>query len=111
MTGSTGGLIELAARSSQGENKKKTRMKGYKHLRERSRPNGENFISRFSNGIISDIILKGRAIKLPAIITDEAERLNEGVSKSFRTGRLERDLQMLQLSAIRCSCIAFYESV
>jgi hypothetical protein len=28
-----------------------------------------------------------------------------GVSKSFRTGRLERELQMVQLSAIRCSCI------
>jgi hypothetical protein len=30
----------------------------------------------------------------------------EGVSKRFRTGRLERELQMLQLSATRCSCIA-----
>jgi hypothetical protein len=30
----------------------------------------------------------------------------EGVSKSFRTGRLERELQMLQLSATRCSCTA-----
>jgi hypothetical protein len=29
-----------------------------------------------------------------------------GVSKRFRTGRLERELQMVQLSAIRCSCIA-----
>jgi hypothetical protein len=29
-----------------------------------------------------------------------------GVSKSFRTGRLERDLQMVQLSATRCSRIA-----
>jgi hypothetical protein len=33
------------------------------------------------------------------------------VSKSFRTGRLERELQMVQLSAIRCSCIAVCESV
>jgi hypothetical protein len=31
--------------------------------------------------------------------------LYEGVSKSFRTGRLERELQMVQLSAIWCSCI------
>jgi hypothetical protein len=31
--------------------------------------------------------------------------LYEGVSKSFRTGRLERDLQMLQLSATRYSYI------
>jgi hypothetical protein len=30
----------------------------------------------------------------------------EGVSKSFRTGRLERELQTVQLSATRCSCIA-----
>jgi hypothetical protein len=30
----------------------------------------------------------------------------EGVTKSFRTGRLERELKMVQLSAIRCSCIA-----
>jgi hypothetical protein len=30
----------------------------------------------------------------------------ESVSKSFQTGRLERELQMVQLSAARCSCIA-----
>jgi hypothetical protein len=30
----------------------------------------------------------------------------EGVSKSFRTGRLERELQIVQLSATRCSWIA-----
>jgi hypothetical protein len=30
----------------------------------------------------------------------------EGVSKSFRTGRLERELQMVQLFATVCSCIA-----
>jgi hypothetical protein len=30
----------------------------------------------------------------------------EGVSKIFRTGRLERELQMVQLSATRCSCLA-----
>jgi hypothetical protein len=29
-----------------------------------------------------------------------------GVSKSFRTDRLERELQMIELSATRCSCIA-----
>jgi hypothetical protein len=32
------------------------------------------------------------------------------VSKSFRTGRLERELQMVQLSATRCSCIAILVS-
>jgi hypothetical protein len=30
----------------------------------------------------------------------------EGVSKSFRTGRLERKLQMVRLSATRCNCTA-----
>jgi hypothetical protein len=30
----------------------------------------------------------------------------EGMSKSFRTGRLERELQMVQFSATRCSCMA-----
>jgi hypothetical protein len=30
----------------------------------------------------------------------------KGVSKSFRTGRLERELQMVQLSASRCNCVA-----
>jgi hypothetical protein len=30
----------------------------------------------------------------------------EHVTKSFWTGRLERELQMIQLSATRCSCIA-----
>jgi hypothetical protein len=30
----------------------------------------------------------------------------EGVSKSFRNGRLERELQMVQLPASRCSCDA-----
>jgi len=29
----------------------------------------------------------------------------EGISNSFRTGHLERELQMVQLSAIKCSCI------
>jgi hypothetical protein len=31
--------------------------------------------------------------------------LYKGVSKSFQTGRLERELQTVQLSATRCSCI------
>jgi hypothetical protein len=30
----------------------------------------------------------------------------EDVSKSFRTGSLERELQMVHLSATRCSCTA-----
>jgi len=32
----------------------------------------------------------------------------ESVSKSFRTGRLEGELQVVQPSATRCSCIAIF---
>jgi hypothetical protein len=32
--------------------------------------------------------------------------IHGGVSKSFRTGCLEQQLQMVQLPATRCSCIA-----
>jgi hypothetical protein len=30
----------------------------------------------------------------------------ESISKSFRTGCLERELQMIELSATRCNCVA-----
>jgi hypothetical protein len=42
--------------------------------------------------------------KLSGCIRDRF--IYEDVSKSFRTGRLEQELQMVQLSATRCSCIA-----
>jgi len=35
-------------------------------------------------------------------------KIYEGVSKSFRTGRLEWGLQMVQFSATRCSCLFRY---
>jgi hypothetical protein len=35
----------------------------------------------------------------------------DGVSKSFRTGRLQQERQMVQLFATRCSRIAICESV
>jgi hypothetical protein len=35
-------------------------------------------------------------------------RVCDSVSRSLRTGRLERELQMVQLSAARCSCIAIF---
>jgi hypothetical protein len=38
-------------------------------------------------------------------LTEQAHGTCEGVSKSFRTGRLERELQMVQLSVTRSSCI------
>jgi hypothetical protein len=51
----------------------------------------------------------GESSVLPAaIVTVETMHGEsyEGVTKSFRAGRLERELQMLQLSATLCSCIA-----
>jgi hypothetical protein len=38
--------------------------------------------------------------------SDANTRTYEGAPKSFRTGRLKRELQMVQPSATRCSCIA-----
>jgi hypothetical protein len=35
-----------------------------------------------------------------------AHSVYKGVSKSFRTDRLGRELQMVQLTTARCSCIA-----
>jgi hypothetical protein len=40
--------------------------------------------------------------------TQSYPTLYEGVSKSFRTGRLERELQMVELCATKCSCIAIW---
>jgi hypothetical protein len=39
-------------------------------------------------------------------ISSPVKWVYDGISKSFRTGGLERELQMIQLSATRCSCIA-----
>jgi hypothetical protein len=39
-------------------------------------------------------------------INIDAMKPYEGVSESFRFGNLKRELQMVQLSATRCSCIA-----
>jgi hypothetical protein len=44
--------------------------------------------------------------RAPILVATVSIRIYEGVSKSFRTGRQERELQMVQLSATRCSCIA-----
>jgi hypothetical protein len=41
----------------------------------------------------------------PRLICSDDKSWYEGVSKSFRIGRLERVLQMVQLSSTRCSCI------
>jgi hypothetical protein len=45
-------------------------------------------------------------ICLPQFSLRVVVRAIRGVSKSFRTGRLKRELQMVQLSATRCSYVA-----
>jgi hypothetical protein len=40
------------------------------------------------------------------LVVETPVRIYECVSKSFRTGRPERELQMVQLSVTRCDCIA-----
>jgi len=63
-----------------------------------------------------DLILRGLYISVSVwrqlnmysriIKSSTISLMYEGVSKSFRTGRLERELQMVQLFATMCSCIA-----
>jgi hypothetical protein len=47
-----------------------------------------------------------RVISLIGSLFGRMFTIYEGVDKSFRTGRLERELQIVQLSATRCSCVA-----
>jgi hypothetical protein len=47
-----------------------------------------------------------RARRRPCVTCHNEPFTYEGVSKSFRTGSVERELQMVQLSATRCNCIA-----
>jgi hypothetical protein len=49
---------------------------------------------------------QSEGMKCRHTVTSPLALAYEGVSKSFRTGRLERELQMAQLSTTRCSCIA-----
>jgi len=44
-----------------------------------------------------------RELTFPADST--CQNIYEGISESFRTGCLEQELQMVRLSATRCSCI------
>jgi hypothetical protein len=48
-----------------------------------------------------------KILRLKTYFSEEEPYGNEyeSVSKSFRTGRLERELQMVKLSATRCRCI------
>jgi hypothetical protein len=46
------------------------------------------------------------ALRWGVIVSKQRRKWYEGVSKSFRTGRLERELQVVQFSATTCRCIA-----
>jgi len=65
----------------------------------------ESFQRQCDSAFILDEILR-----LENLLNIFSRRLvqnqHEAVSKSLRTGRLERELQMVQLSAARCSFIA-----
>jgi hypothetical protein len=50
-------------------------------------------------------------IKLTKTVHEDLNGSYEGVSKSFRIGRLERELQMVQLSALEAVVSLFCESV
>jgi hypothetical protein len=55
-----------------------------------------------------------KSVLLPCSDDFFCQSTNEGVSKIFRTGHLERELQMVHLSATRYSCVVvslFCESV
>jgi hypothetical protein len=50
---------------------------------------------------------------LSSILSEESRStvsltVYESVSKSFRTGRMEREMQMVDMSVIKCSCIAIW---
>jgi hypothetical protein len=62
---------------------------------------GHTFMPRAGFEPTSLVIERSKIIYATGICVN-----NEGISKIFRTGRLERELQVVQLSAIRCSCIA-----
>jgi hypothetical protein len=60
-----------------------------------------------ANEILTDE--KGKVVPLFEVVPRHEDELGlkyEVVFRSFRTGRLEREMQMVQLSTIRCSCIA-----
>jgi hypothetical protein len=51
------------------------------------------------------VVISSASFALTSVLNSVASQY-EGVSKSFRTGRLERELHMVRLSATRCSCSA-----
>jgi hypothetical protein len=51
---------------------------------------------------------KCRRSKVTLRYISEIQAVYDCVPKSFRTGRLKRELQMVQLSATRCSCTAIW---
>jgi hypothetical protein len=66
--------------------------------------NRRGFIEKF---IVTQLIRKVSTSMEPERASEKLpDGIYQDVSKSFWTGRLERELQMVQLSATRCSCVA-----
>jgi hypothetical protein len=59
----------------------------------------------FAENHAGNLLRECRVPSTSAVMSAESPTY-ESISKSFRTGRLEGELQMVQLSATRCSCIA-----
>jgi hypothetical protein len=68
------------------------------HHRENLKPGSQNDIQITKKNYIY-LFIYIYIISLPRSVY-------EGVSKSFRTGHLVQQLEMVELSATRCSCIA-----
>jgi hypothetical protein len=89
-------LTELSRQYRKGDIQRRRRR------RRRRRRGGCDCIMR----IISSLKLLQTFDDLTWFLGTTRTETYEGVSKSFQTGCLERELQMVQLSATRCSCIA-----
>jgi hypothetical protein len=63
-------------------------------------------LSQFKNNVCKQISSKSHIVNMIILVVIHAVRTYKGVSKSFWTGCLEWELQMVQLSATRCNCIA-----
>jgi len=58
--------------------------------------------------VVTSLSSKENSPTTHAVFSTQMFQTYEGVSKSFRTGRLKRELKMVQLSATRCSCVAIF---
>jgi hypothetical protein len=79
----------------------------YRFVRGQYKPDIMDWISKVPLCSVYSAMITGsrKVVRYQVGLTAKLEA-NDGVSKRFRTGLLERELKMVQLSATRCSCIA-----